>query len=185
MARTISNEKLSARICPNCGGKLIIEMEESIAICQYCGTEFDLPISKEARKEYFETKERQRKERNREKLQEEQRQQERQMESNARMGQIVAVTAAVVVVVIAIIMENRGSNEALMELVGAIAIVAAAAALGKKNSTFVDLAVTIAGGVLTIILSRFVSNGVMIEMGGGLAIIVAIICYVKTTVKNK
>lgn len=56
MAKKISNEELKARICPICGGRIDVDVEESMATCEYCGTLYDVPVSDSVKKEFIKSK---------------------------------------------------------------------------------------------------------------------------------
>lgn len=184
MTRKISREELKARMCPNCGGELTVEIEEALAKCQYCGMGFDIPVSDDIRKEYIKSKNRMRDEKKREQIVKEEKAKEKRKEKNAIIGQLVAVVAALVVLVISVIMDKTGYNGTMIELAGIIAMIAAAAALVRKNASFVEYAISAVGGALTIILSLFLENGSMLELGGGIAIIVVVVNFARSFFRN-
>lgn len=52
----IKYDKLKVRQCPNCGGRLEIDIENEVARCQYCASEFEIELTKELKQELLRKK---------------------------------------------------------------------------------------------------------------------------------
>ena len=182
MAKTISSEKLKQRICPNCGGKIDVDIEEAVASCQYCGSQFDIPVSDSVREESIKNKTWGQMDENRWK---EQNEREKKSAKDSRIGQIISVAAAVILMVAAIIVEKNDGNSSMLELAGMAVIIASAVSLGRRNVTYVEFGITAVGILLVFLTGYFVENNSAMELGGGLAIIIEFINFARMAGRNR
>ena len=99
--------------------------------------------------------------------------------------QNIAVFCGLIAFVIAVVMDTSGSNSAMVELLGTIALIATAATLPKRNASILDYAITAIGGVITIVLSRLLGNGAMLELCGGITLVIVAINFFRSKTSKK
>ena len=85
------------------------------------------------------------------------------------------VFAGIIFLIWSIKMDNAHENGSMHELIGEILLIASSVTLPGRHAHLFEYMLTILGGGLSAYLSRFLSNGSMLELGGGLTVIIATI----------
>lgn len=91
----------------------------------------------------------------------------------------------ILAVIIAVIMYATDANGSMVELLGCIALIAAAIVLPKRKAPLIDYLVTALGGVIVILLGFVMENGSMAELCGGIILIIVAIVSAKSVSSKK
>ena len=97
----------------------------------------------------------------------------------------IAVCVGMLLFFVAIVVDHSNGNASLMEIAAYIILIASASSLFKRGAIFLDYAVGAGSGLLTILMSFFLSNGSMAELCGAIVLIIVAVNYFKSLGKSK
>ena len=84
----------------------------------------------------------------------------------------------------AIQIDRIGDNGVGYELLGGILLIASASLLTKRATSYFEIALGVAGGILTFYLSKFLHNGAGLQLFGAITLLIAFIAFIKRAING-